>query len=94
MAITTQQIEHIAKLARLGITEQEKEKYAKELANILDYFKKLEQADTTDILPIKQITGLKNRTRDDIIDSFSAQETILDNAPARKNRFVKVKSIL
>lgn len=94
MAITTQQIEHIAKLARLGITEQEKEKYAKELANILDYFKKLEQADTTDILPIKQITGLKNRTRDDIIDSFSAQEAILDNALARKNRFVKVRSIL
>lgn len=94
MAITTQQIEHIVKLARLGITEQEKEKYAKELANILDYFKKLEQADTTDILPIKQITGLKNRTRDDIIVSFFDQEAILNNAPARKNRFVKVKSIL
>lgn len=94
MTITTQQIEHIAKLARLGITEQEKEIYAKELADILDYFKKLEQADTTDILPIKQITGLKNRTRDDIIDPNSCQEAILHNAPAKKNRFVKVKSIL
>lgn len=94
MNITKQQIEHIAELARLGITEQEKEKYVSDLGRILDYFKKLEQVDTSQIQPIKQITGLHNTIRQDESIINTEQEKILTNAPARKNKFIKVKSVL
>lgn len=96
MSITIQDIEHIAALARLGITDEEKEQYATDLARILDYFEKLKNADTADIQPIQQITNLDNITRDDKEKSTddTLQEKLLENAPTRKNNFIKVKSVL
>lgn len=94
--ITKQQIEHIANLARLSISEEEKEGYASDLTRILDYFEKLEKVDTSGVIPIKQITGLKNKTRNDEFseDGFSGQGKILNNAPLKKDKFIKVKSVL
>lgn len=94
MSITKEQIEHIAQLARLGISDEEKEKYAAELSRILDYFKKLEQVDTKDVLPIKQVVGINNVTREDESSAFENREKIVSNAPATEGKFIKVKSIL
>lgn len=94
MPITKDQIEHIAKLARLGITEEERNKYAIDLARILDYFQKLEQVDTEDIVSIAQITGLRDIIREDAIVVFDNQEEILRNSPDKKDKFLKVKSVL
>lgn len=94
MDIGKEQIEHIAKLARLGISEEEKEQYAKDLARILDYFKKLERADTEDVTPIAQITNLRNIVRQDKGIDFKDKEIIIRNSPEQKDNFIKVKSIL
>lgn len=94
MIIGKEEIQHIAKLARLGISEEEKEQYAKDLARILDYFKKLERVDTEDVTPIAQITNLRNIVRQDKGIDFKDKEIILRNSPEQKDNFIKVKSIL
>lgn len=92
--ITGEQIEHIAKLARVGIDDAQKKKYADELAGILNYFQKLQQVETGNITPVKQITSLKDIIRNDEEKIFPYQMEILNNVPTKKNRFIKVKPIL
>lgn len=96
MSITPEKIEHIATLARLGITDEEKKKYAADLARILDYFEKLKSVDTDGIQPIQQITNLDNITRDDKEQTPDATlpEKLLENAPTQRHNFIKVKSVL
>lgn len=94
--ISKEQIEHIAKLARIELTEKEKEKFAKDLSSVLDYFEKLNQVDTKKIESISQITGLSNITRDDEIRSKKSQirDKILKQAPNKKGDYYKVPKIL
>ncbi len=94
--ITSEQVEHIAKLARIELTDQEKEKFTSELSSILDYFGKLNQIDTSKVEPINQITGLKNvvrkdESKDNILD---ARDKILDEVPSKKGDYYKVPKIL
>ena len=63
--ITTEQVEHIAKLARIRLTEEEKEKMTKELGAILTYVEKLNEIDTTGVEPTAQVTGLESVFRKD-----------------------------
>ncbi len=97
--ISKQQIEHIAKLARLGIDEKEKEKFSKDLSAILDYVKKLDELGTRKIVSYSkedQITGLKNIMRKDEkrYPDKQTKERILENVPEIKEGYVKVKTIL
>jgi len=89
-------IVHIATLARIGLKDAEIEKYQRELSLILDYFKKLENADTENIQPIGHITGVDNVLRID--EAFEGEvdvrEGIFNNFPDTRNNKVKVKSIL
>lgn len=97
MSITIKEVEHIAKLARLGLSESEKKKYSKELSGILDYIDKLNKADTKDIKPTSQVAGLKNILREDKnpheVDIEKIKK-IIGQAPQRKENFVKTKPIL
>ena len=96
-SISKQQIEHIAKLARIELTEKEKEKFTKELSSILDYVEKLDQVDTKNVEPIKQVTGLENVVRDDEKLRTSNPELrtkILKQAPRRKGDYFQVPKIL
>lgn len=95
--ISIKEVEHIAKLARLGLSEAEKKKYSKELSGILHYIAKLNKANTDSIEPLAQVTGLENVFRKD----ENHHETdpgeikkIIGQAPERKNNFVKTKPIL
>ena len=65
--ISKEQVEHIAKLARIELTEKEEGKFTKELSSILDYFDKLNKVDTEKIEADTQITGLENIIRKDEI---------------------------
>lgn len=95
--ITEKEIEHIARLARLGLSEAEKEKYSKELSGILDYMDKLNKADTENVEPISQITGLENVFRKDEnpheVDAEKIKK-IISQAPEREGNFVKTRPIL
>lgn len=94
--LNKEDIMHIAELARIGLREDEIEKYQRELSLILDYFKKLENADTDSIEPIGHIAGVENVLRsDEVLESEeSVKKGIFDNFPDTRNNKVKVKSIL
>ena len=93
MKLTKEQVEHIATLARLRLTEEEKEKYSEQLSAILDYMEKLSTVDTADIEPTSQVTGLTNIMReDDVIESGISQE-LVDCAPAHGSGYVKIPKI-
>ncbi len=96
MAITKKQVEHVAKLARLGLTEKEKKKFTEELSAILEFVDKLNEAKTDKVEIAAQITGLENISRQDKGRQKTKKETdkLLDLAPKVENRHVKVKAIL
>ncbi len=92
-------IKHIAKLARIKLTEKEEEKFGKDLSSVLDFINRLNEVDTTGVEPAYQITGLVNSYRDDESGpEFKATEILkkklVDQAPQKENGFIKVKSIL
>jgi aspartyl-tRNA(Asn)/glutamyl-tRNA(Gln) amidotransferase subunit C len=66
MSLTSAQVRHIARLARLDIFDSEIEKYAKELSAILKYIDQLQEVDTEGIEPTAQVTGQSNIFREDV----------------------------
>lgn len=94
--ISKENVEHIAKLARIELTEEEKEKFAKELSSILDYVGQLNKVDTKNIKPISQVTGLENVTREDNPKSKTRdlRSKLLKEAPSKKDNHFKVSKIL
>ena len=96
MKLSKDQVEHVAKLARLGLTEKEKEKFRKELSAILGFVENLNELDTSGVEPTAHITGLENVMREDEsrITNHESREKIMKLAPQRKDGYVKVKAVL
>jgi len=94
--LSVEQVEHIAKLARIELTDQEKEKFSKELSSILDYVGQLKKVNTKNIELIKQITGLENVDREDEsgVKNQELRKKILEQAPRRKEDYFQVPRIL
>lgn len=94
--ISKEQIDHIAKLARIKLTEKEEGKFANDLSSILEYIDKLNEVDTENIKPIQQITGLETVVRKDEAEKKNAEvaSKILEQAPDRKDNYFKVPKIL
>jgi len=95
--ISKKQIEHIAKLARIELTEAEKNKYSKELSKILDYMNKLNELETKNIEPMAQATEITNVFRkDENPDQIDPEKLkhLFDQAPDKKDGFIKTKPIL
>jgi aspartyl-tRNA(Asn)/glutamyl-tRNA(Gln) amidotransferase subunit C len=94
MKLSYEQVRHIAWLARLGLSEEEMEKFSLQLSAILDNFEILREVDTTDVPPATQTIPLQNVTRkDDVADSYPQAE-ILSNAPKQEGDCFKVQAIL
>jgi len=87
------EVERIARLARLKLAPSEKKKFAQQLSLILDYVEKLKQVDTKGIEPINNITGLSDISRQDEVSPSFLRQKILKNAPAQKNGFLKAKGV-
>lgn len=87
-------VSHIAKLANLPLTEEEKKKFEEQLAEVVEYIKKLQEIDTKNVEPTSQITGLKNIQRTDIAALSLSQKEALSNAPVTYNGFFQVKGVL
>ena len=94
--ITKEEVKHIAKLARLGLTNKEIEKFQKELSSILDYIEKLKKVDISEIRPTSHSIKVENVTREDKEGSMSEVQSsnLLDLAPDKKDGYLKTKSIL
>ncbi|MEI7749488.1 MAG: Asp-tRNA(Asn)/Glu-tRNA(Gln) amidotransferase subunit GatC [Candidatus Moraniibacteriota bacterium] len=93
--LTTEEVKHIALLARIGLSEAETEKYRKDLSGVLDFFHELEGLDLSgeqdaDGIPVKE-----NDTREDRVVAFGSlgREDILKNVPDRTDGFIKVRSV-
>lgn len=97
-------ITHVAKLANLSLTDEEKKKFASQLKETIEYIEGLSEVNTEGIEPTSQVTGLENVTREDVVKPSLTQEQALSNAkPASPNGgqggsthngFFKVKGIL
>jgi len=87
-------VEHVAFLARLGLTVEELDRLEGQLNHILEQYAKLSELDTSAILPTAQTIELENILRDDIATPSLHQEAVLANAPLREGDFIVVPPIL
>ena len=94
MKITKQEVEHVAKLARLELSEQEKEELTDQLSNILTYVEKLNELDTTGVEPTSHVLDISNVMRDDTAGESLTQELALANAPEKALGHYKVPKII
>lgn len=98
-SISPKDVKHVAKLARIEITESEESQFSKELSSVLGYIDQLQEVDTQDVEPTYHpvmLNGhdvLDNITRPDTVIPSDKREEILNEAPAREGDFVKVKSV-
>lgn len=94
MKITLKDVEYVARLARLKLTEEEKEKYARQLGDILNYINKLNELDTSGVEPTSHVVSISNVFRKDKVAPSLSSEKILSNAPKQEKGFFKVKKII
>ena len=87
-------VEHVAKLARIELTDAEVKKFQKQLSDILGYIEKLNEADTENIEPTSHVAGLENVTKEDRIENFDNKKGITDIAPDSENNQYRVKKVL
>jgi aspartyl-tRNA(Asn)/glutamyl-tRNA(Gln) amidotransferase subunit C len=95
MNIDKDTIEHVAKLARLNLEEDEKIKYAEELSVIFDYIEELNKLDTENIKETFQVLNLENIVREDEVKKYDQEkrDKIILNFPEKKEELLKVKAV-
>jgi aspartyl-tRNA(Asn)/glutamyl-tRNA(Gln) amidotransferase subunit C len=89
-----EQVHKVALLARLELTPEEEEQYAKQMSSILDYFEQLSELDTKDVEPTTRAIDMSNITRHDEQSSYQNLEGIFAAAPDRETDFFKVPKIM
>lgn len=94
MSVSIQDVEHVARLAKLSFTEEEKKKLVNELNSILDYMEQLNELDTSNVDPLSHVIELSNVFREDIVKPGLTREETLRNAPARGEKFFKVPKVI
>lgn len=92
--ITREQVQHIAKLARIQLKEEEIQKFQTDLAAVLDYFNVLNEVDVQGVEPMTHSVVLKNVKRKDEPRRSKVEVELIEMAPASQDGFLKVKSIL
>lgn len=92
--ITKEEVQHIAKLARIQLSPEEVEKFQKELGEVLDYFEILREVDVSSVQPMTHSVPLQNVKRKDEAQPDSKGRKLLDAAPEHEAGYLKVKSIL
>lgn len=90
--ITETEVKHIARLARIKLSDAEVEKFQEQLGSIIDYFDKLNEVDTEGVEPTSQVTGLVNKLREDEIRDFLTQDHAMQNAPDRDKGYFRTLS--
>ena len=94
MKLSREEVLHIARLARLGLTEAEVDRLSEQLSHILESFEVLQQVDTTDIPPTAQAIALQNVLKDDEPAPSLTPGEILANAPRKEEKWFRVKAVL
>lgn len=94
MGITREEVEHVAFLARLGLSEEEKATLREQLSSILEHMRSLNELDTSQIPPTAQVIPLRNVMRADEPRPSLPTDQVLANAPDREGDFFRVPPVL
>lgn len=94
MEVTVKDVEHVAELARLELTDQEKQQFTEQLNTILQYVEKLNELNTEDVEPTSHVHKLTNVMRDDRSRPSWTLEAVLRNAPDEEDGQFKVPAVL
>lgn len=94
MPLSREDVDHIALLARLHLTDEEKERYREQLSNILDHIGKLQELDTRDVQPVSSVVVEQSRLREDVAGAAMLREDLLRNAPDQADDQFRVPSVL
>ena len=94
MALDRAEVEHIAALARIGLSDEELETFRQQLSNILQQFELLRQLVTTGVPPTGHAIDLQAVMRDDVPADSLQPEEVLSDAPRREGNLFRVKAVL
>ena len=94
MKLSSQEVEYVAHLARLEITDKEKDKFTAQLNDILLYIDKLNELDTKGVEPMSHAISVTNAFREDIILDSIGTENSLTNAPDARGEFFRVPKVI
>ena len=94
MALTIADVEHVAALARLGLSDAEKERLRDQLSSILEHIDALSEVDTDAIPPTASVIPLSNVLRDDVAQPSLPRDLVLSNAPSQTDGFFEVDAVL
>ena len=94
MKITINEVEYVAKLARLKLSDEEKTLFTQQLDSILLYIDKLNELDTADVPPTSHVLALENVMRDDEVKPSYPPEEVLAIAPEREDSFFAVPRVI
>lgn len=94
MALTREQVLHIARLARVGLSEEEVSRFQEQLSEILEHFDVLRQVDTESVPPTSHTLDLENVTSSDRARDSFRREEVLANAPLLEEGFFRVRAVL
>jgi len=94
MALSRDEVRHVAQLARLDFSDEEEARMAEEMSQILDYVEKLDELDTSGVPPMSHILDVTNVYRDDEIDERIDQEQALEPAPETDKGYFAVPKVV
>jgi aspartyl-tRNA(Asn)/glutamyl-tRNA(Gln) amidotransferase subunit C len=94
MRLTREEVEYVATLARLGLTDSEIALLQDQLSSILEHIAAIDRLDTDAIPPTAQVTTMTNVMRPDVVTGSLPREAVLENAPRQSDGFFEVHAIL
>ena len=94
MSVSPEQVRHIAKLARIAMSDDELQRLVPELNNILGWVEQLGEVNTDGVEPLATVIDQKLRLRDDVVTDGNIREDILANAPAAQHGFFGVPKVI
>lgn len=94
MALSRETVEHVARLAHMGLTSEEIDVMTRDLASVVEHVGLLQAVDTSDVPPTAHMAALQNVTAPDEVRPSWAQHMVLANAPRREDGLFEVQAIL
>ena len=94
MSVNTEQVRHIAKLARIAMSDAEVEAMVPELNNILGWVEQLGEVNTDGVEPLTAVIDQKLRLREDVVTDGDCRDAVLANAPAAEHGFFAVPKVI
>ncbi len=88
------EVQRLAKLARIALSDEEAARLSVELGNIVSFVEQLAAVDIEDTVPTDQVTGLQDVWREDVVVPSPPREVLLANAPEQKDGYIVVKRVL